>query len=313
MSFPSLFAGKMLGDGYINCTHKASRFAFIHALSDKAYAEFCFGLFLQYLPFGPTGIKAESYFDNRTQKTYHRVFCQSRTSAILNELYPLWYQGRKVIPMEWVATNLDVEGLAIWFQDDGNLKNSDCRIILSTESFTSEEKAFLQILLLNKFHIAAKVDSQGRLDITSRLEVRKFQALVEPLMHSSMFRKSMVRKWEQWEAQWVEKERLQYRTCRTSIYLPYDLYETIRGEGYSHLVNQLLSEWLEKQWVKNLLDPCERYSWLIKYEGVPKGTYLLTPRFRPDVKRKLDILSMATGFERSELVIMALMERLVSH
>jgi hypothetical protein len=70
---------------------------------------------------------------------------------------------------------------------------------------------------------------------------------------------------------------------------------------------------LEKQWVKNLLDPCERYSWLIKYEGVPKGTYLLTPRFRPDVKRKLDILSMATGFERSELVIMALMERLVSH
>jgi len=296
----------MLGDGYINRTHKASRFAFLHTLSDKAYAEFCFDLFSQYLPYGPSGIKTESYFDRRTQKTYHRVFCQSKTARILDKLYPLWYQGSKVVPMEWVEKNLDAAGLAIWYQDDGHLKNGDSRIILSTESFTAEEKAFLRCILYSKFRITAKVDSQGRLDITSRLEVRKFLALVEPLMHFSMSRKSIENKWKHWKVQWLQKGKLNRETCRTSIYLPYDLYETIKGEGYSDLLNRLLTEWLNKQWTLYCLDPGKRYSWLTNYQGVPKGTYLITPRFRLDVKEKLDILSMATGFEKSELVVIAL-------
>lgn len=295
-----------MGDGYINRTHKASRFAFIHTLSDKAYVEFCYALFSQYLPYGPNGIKDESYFDKRTQKTYHRVICQSRTAIILDKLYPLWYKGSKVIPVDWVATNLDAESLAIWYQDDGHIKDGHDRIILSTESFTDEEKTFLRCLLYNKFRIAAKVDSQGRLDITSRLEVRKFLALVEPLMHFSMSRKSTENKWKQWKVQWLEKDKLKRGTFRTSIYLPYDLYETIRGEGYSYLLNCLLTEWLNEQWNLNLLKPGNRYGWLTNHQGVPKGTYLITPRFWPDVKGKLDILSMATGFDRSELVIMAL-------
>lgn len=308
MSFASLFTGKMLGDGYLNRPRKACRFAFLHALADKAYAEYCLGLFLQYLPFGSREIKVKFYYDNRTQKNYGRVFCQSRTSALLDKLHPLWYQGRKVIPMEWVAANLEADGLAIWFQDDGNLKNNGSRIILSTESFTSEEKIFLKLLLLNKFHIAANVDSQGRLDISSRLEVRKFQALVEPLVHYSMRRKTIAGKWKQWNAQWTENDWLQHGTCRTSIYLPYELYEIIRGEGYSHFLNQLLNAWLEKQWKEILPEPGNRYNWLIKYEGISKGSYMITPRFRPDIKGKLDLLSIATGFERSELVTMALME-----
>lgn len=308
LSFASLFAGKMLGDGYLNRTHKACRFAFLHSLADKAYAQYCLDIFSRYLPFGSKEIKMETYYDHRTQKKYGRVFCQSRTSAVLNELYPLWYQGRKVIPAEWVAVNLDAVGLAIWFQDDGSLKDSGCRIILSTESYTAGEKSFLQSLLLNKFHITASIDSQGRLDISSRFEARKFQALVEPLLHSSMRRKTIADKWNQWAEQWTANEKFQRRTCRTSIYLPYELYETIRGEGYSCLLNRLLSEWLEKQWTEILRAPIRRYHWLVKHEGIPKGNYLLTPRFRPDVKGKLDLLSTATGFERSELVTIALMD-----
>ncbi len=309
MSFASLFAGKMLGDGYMNRTHKAPRFAFIHSLSDKAYADFCFHFFSQYLPFGQSGTQINSYFDYRTKKTYHRVFCQSRTSALLNELYPIWYQGRKVIPMEWVAKNLDAGGLAIWFQDDGHLKKSGHRIILSTESFASEEKDFLRSLLWNRFHVAANIDGQGRLDISARVEVRKFQALVEPHMHVSMSRKSIKTKWNQWRTQWQVLKRSQKGTCRTSIYLPYNLYETMRGEGYSNFLNNLLNDWMNIQWKEKLLDPGKRYCWLINREGVQKGTYLLTPRFRPDIKGRLDLLSIATGFERSKLVTMALKER----
>ncbi|WP_313885410.1 hypothetical protein [Desulfallas sp. Bu1-1] len=82
---------------------------------------------------------------------------------MLDKLYPLWYQGRKVIPMEWVAANLEADGLAIWFQDDGNLKNNGSRIVLSTESFTSEEKIFLQLLLLNNlWYNKNKTPARGR-------------------------------------------------------------------------------------------------------------------------------------------------------
>ena len=132
-------------------------------------------------------------------------------------------------------------------------------------------------------------------------------ALVEPLMHFSMSRKSTKHNWKQWEAQWLKKERLQRGTCRSSIYLPYDLYDRVRGEGYSYLLNRLLTEWLEKQWTLSLLNPNNRYRWLTTHQGVPKGTNLITPRLWPHVKEKLDIVSVATGFERSELVTMALM------
>ncbi|MGB9803642.1 endonuclease [Desulfofundulus sp.] len=310
MAFASLFAGKMLGDGYMNVTHRAPRFCFIHALADKSYAEYCFHLFANYLPYGPNGMQVRSNFDRRTQKKYVRVLCQSRTSPLLERLYPTWYKRRKIIPMDWVAQNLEADGLAIWFQDDGNLKEGGRRIILSTESYTLEEKSFLRFLLQSKFNISANIDGQGRLDISSRLEVRKFQALVEPLMHASMFRKSMAEQWRQWAIQWQELAGIHRGTCRTSIYLPYDLYDRLRGEGYSSLLNNLLSEWMDKQWVENVCDTARRYRWLLKHEKIPKGKYLLTPRFRPDVKGRLDLLSMATGFERSELVIIALKQRL---
>lgn len=120
----------------------------------------------------------------------------------------------------------------------------------------------------------------------------------------------MAEQWRLWLIQWQGLTRIRQGTCRTSIYLPYDLYDRLRGEGYSSLLNNLLNEWMGKQWVENVCDPARRYRWLLKQQGIPRGTYLLTPRFRPDVKGRLDLLSMATGFERSELVIMALKERL---
>ncbi len=162
----------------------------------------------------------------------------------------------------------------------------------------------------SKFHVCANLDYQGRLDISSKREVRKFQALVEPLMHPSMVRKSTRNKWKEWKARWLQHQRLQDGTCRTSIYLPYDLYDALRGKGYSQFLNCLLSEWMDKQWAENVVEPSKRYRWLLKHDDIPKGYHLLTPRFRADVKARLDILSDATGLERSELVVLALRNQL---
>lgn len=101
MAFESLFAGKMLGDGYMGLSRSKPRFSFIHSLKDKAYADYCYDLFTKYLPYGTDINPVGSVFDKRTQKTYYRVFYQSRTAALLEPLYQLWYnENRKVIPFK---------------------------------------------------------------------------------------------------------------------------------------------------------------------------------------------------------------------
>ncbi len=113
----------------------------------------------------------------------------------------------------------------------------------STDAFQHEEVCFLQDeILRDKFKINSTIDAQGRIDISSRKEVRKFQSLKE-----------------------------------------------IRIKEF-------------------LVNPTKIYKWILTYEYLEKGKFLLTPRFKPDVKNKLDMLSRMTGFEISELVAIAVME-----
>lgn len=307
MCFASLFSGKMLGDGSINRNHKSYRFCFLHKLADKSYAEYCYQLFSPYLPFGSRCKHIDGIFDKRTEKTYYRIYYQSLTSPIINWLHTVWYrEGRKVVPVDWIYDNFNSETLSIWYQDDGCLKGSGQRIILSTESFSNEEINFLQQLLRDKFNIFANIDIQNRLDISSRLEVQKFLALVEPFIHPSMERKSMTEIWRDWQKGWPLCKVEQCGVMRTSIYLPYGLFQCIGVQNYSPMLNNLLDEWLDKQWYENIIEPNKRYNWLLSHENTEKGSYLLTPRFRPGVRKRLDLLTKATGFEMSELVSMAL-------
>ncbi|MFU0800358.1 MAG: Endonuclease [Xylanivirga thermophila] len=293
----------------MNLNHGAPRFTFLHSLKDKGYAEHCYNLFSPYIDYGEKCSKKSSVYDKRTGKSYGRVYYQSKTSPILRDFYALWYpNGYKVVPMDWIDKYMQADGIALWYQDDGSLKDKAYRIILSTDAFKQDEVLFLKELLKTKFGVESMVDIQGRLDISSRREVCKFQALVEPFIHSSMERKSLTQEWKQWILKWRQIEERQAPIFRTSIYLPYDLYNQMQGVGYSQKLNELLTTWLEVQWVDYLINPAKRYKWILAHENTEKGIFLLTPRFQPHVKEKLDLMSLATGFTRSELVIMALME-----
>lgn len=306
--FYSLFAGKMLGDGYMNIPRNSPRFGFLHSSKDKDYAEHCYKIFSRYVEFGAGYGRESRIYDKRTGKYYGRVYYQSKISPMMEFLYSIWYpDGYKVIPMEWVESYIDPEGLALWYQDDGHLKDNEYRIILSTESFDEEEILFLKGLLGTKFNINSTIDIQGRLDISSRREVCKFLSLVEPFIHLSMKRKSIQDKLEKWILEWSQSESRE-DVIRTSIYLPYDLYYQMRGQGYSQKLNELLPSWLDTQWNQHLIAPDRRYKWILDHEEPGKERFLLTPRFHYHVKRKLDLISLLTGFERSELVSMALRE-----
>jgi len=154
LSFESIFAGKMLGDGYITLNRQRARFSFIHALRDENYAKYCYELFLPYIPYGKNCTKIEHIVDKRSNNTYSRVYYQSKTAKLLDELYRIWYvNNRKIVPMEFIEKYFDVQGLAIWYQDDGSYKQESDRVILSTESFNLEEIRYLQDLLRERFRI----------------------------------------------------------------------------------------------------------------------------------------------------------------
>ena len=309
LRFYSLFAGKMLGDGYMNLTCGLPRFVFLHSSKDREYARHCFNLFSQYIEYGSGCCKESAIYDKRTKKYYRRIYYQSISDPILRDLYPLWYSNRrKKIPMEWVSENLEADGLALWYQDDGCLKSDLYRIILSAESFSDKELYFLKGLLQNKFGIKSQIDSQRRIDISTRREIRKFQALVEPYIHPSMKRKSMAHKWKEWILEWQQIKEEAGVIC-TSIYLPERIYNKIRGQGYSFKLNKLLNNWLDTQWYEYIIQPTKRYKWILEHENIVKGKFLICPRFKPHIRKKLDILSVATGFEISELVVIAFCEK----
>ncbi len=306
LRFYSLFAGKMLGDGYMNLTRGSPRFVFLHSSKDREYAKHCFNLFSQYIEYGPGCCKESAIYDKRTKKHYRRIYYQTITDPILRDLYYLWYSNkRKKIPKKWVLEYLEADGLALWYQDDGCLKSDLYRIILSTESFSDEEIYFLKNFLKKKFGVKCQIDSQRRIDISTRREIRKFQALVEPHIHPSMERKSMASEWSKWLSEWQEIKEESGVIC-TSIYLPERIYNMIRGQGYSYKLNRLLDNWLDTQWYKYIIYPAKSYKWILDHENIEKGSFLITPRFKPHIRKKLDIMSMATGFEISELVIIAL-------
>jgi len=310
MGLEAIFAGKMLGDGHLNISGpgRRPRLAFGHTLNDREYAYYCYRLFSEYIPFNPHCKNQFKNYDKRTGKTYHRIYYQSKNHRFLDMMYNFWYyKGQKIIPHEWLKENLSKEGLALWYQDDGSLKNNGDRIIISTESFSNDEISFLKEFLLDKFKIHVSVDSQNRLDISSRKEVRKFQALVEPWLHHSMERKSIKEKWLGWQTSWYENKDKK-DICRTTIYLSFEIYELVKREGYSELLNTKLDNWLDEIW-KEIQNFANLYQWINENKNIPNiRNYKITPRLRQHIKHRLDILSMATGFEKSELVTLALMD-----
>jgi hypothetical protein len=307
VSFLSLFSGKMLGDGYINQNPgRQPRFAFIHTSDDIGYARHCLKLFAPYIPFGKKALKEYSYLDPRTKKIYSRVHCQSLSSAIITVQLKHWYKERKIIPKELVAEHLDAAGLALWFQDDGSLKSID-RIILSVENFSPFERNFLQNLLSQKFRVASTLDKQNRIDISSRLETRKFQALVKPNLHPSMARKNTANQWKHWQDLWKQNSLPLPGVSRTTIYVHQDIHNAVHGNGFSKQVNQILDHWLPHTWQLHILDPKRRYQWLTSLPEIPSGCYPLGPRLRPNIKTRL-IMAQATGLTRSELITLAIIE-----
>lgn len=79
------------------------------------------------------------------------------------------------------------------YMDDGHLKlngnNIPLKIILSTESFSKTENEWLIAFLKDKYFISFHIDKQNRIILYDQKQIHFFLSVVEPYMHSSMYRK----------------------------------------------------------------------------------------------------------------------------
>lgn len=114
--------------------------------------------------------------DPRIKKGYSESFVvQSKTHSIINELYERWYpEGRKKLPYHFIEKYLDEKALAWWYQDDGSLKivnNKIQKIILPTDSFSTEENTWLIQLIYEKFKLRFLKDGQNRLILYDAFQI----------------------------------------------------------------------------------------------------------------------------------------------
>lgn len=91
--------GLMLGDGCIQYSSKESKYprlCILRATSDKEYMLWQYSKLENLFR---SGVKEHSTYDKRTNKTYHRVYLQSRTSIQLEAIKNRWYKDKiKIVP-----------------------------------------------------------------------------------------------------------------------------------------------------------------------------------------------------------------------
>lgn len=195
-NFHHRICGKLLGDGSIvKQETRQPRFKFQHRTEDYDWTHYCFVQLKDHIPLNQPTYRKN--FDPRLKKGYSELYyVQSKTAPFITKLYESWYpNGVKVLPFQYIEHYLNEEALSWWYQDDGHLKITNGKmqkIILSTDSFTTEENLFLQHLIYKKWQLSFKLDQQNRLILYDQFQIIYFLHLVEPWLQPCMNRKALV-------------------------------------------------------------------------------------------------------------------------
>lgn len=191
-----LLCGKLLGDGcLVKQSSRKPRFQFTHCKKDVEYSWHCYEHLSSFLPLNPP--KYKKNIDARVKSGFtESYYVQSRTSEEICRLYELWYpRSKKEIPFSYIEEHFTERTLAWWYQDDGHFKTQNGiprKIILSTESFSTEENQFLINFLKKKYNLFLLKDAQNRLILYDQFQIIFFLTLIDPHIHSSMNRKKLI-------------------------------------------------------------------------------------------------------------------------
>lgn len=288
--------GKLLGDGCITKQEgRSPRFQFIHSKKDNAWCEHCYLGLKEYLPLNVP--KYKKVKDPRIKSGYTEgYYVQSRTHENITFLRNVWYKkGKKTLPLEFLYDHLSPRTLAWWYQDDGHLKiqnNIPKKIILSTESFSTQENIQLCKILQEKFHLFFSHDKQNRIVLYDKFQILYFLKLIEPYLHTSMSRK------------FISAFNIHYPALiskRTTIYLPeYLTFESPTKEINKQLI--LLDQLLETYKRENFYSK-ELFGFIENARNITE-TRPYQVIINPENLQHLKVLSGLTGFHNSLLTLL---------
>jgi len=292
----SQLTGKLLGDGCITKQiDRKPRFQFMHRSEDLAWSQHCYEELKNFLPLNPP--RYQKVLDPRMRADFsERYVVQSKTNEVITELERVWYnQRKKTLPLDFIRQYLNEEALAWWYQDDGHLKKQNhCpqKIVLSTDNFTEQENTFLKQILLEKFQLSLKMDSQNRLLLYDQSQIYYFLKLIQPYTHPCMGRKMI-------HSQSIQE--IPIKAKRTTIYLPDSILLRKPTEEINHVLsytNFILTQ-LEDRGTFLKLYQSTKQIFLTEYEY---KSYQVT--ISPNNRAQLYKIKQLTGWKYSQITLL---------
>lgn len=151
--------GILLGDATLETQNggRTYRLKIEHSLKQKAYAEHLYKLFNDWARTKPWERKVTL----PNGKTYTNIVFSTLSHSSLRFYAHQFYRGRvKVVP-RLVERWLTPKAVAYWFMDDGSIKSKQSKgVIFNTHGYQKHEIKRLIEVLLEKFHLEAKLRSQ---------------------------------------------------------------------------------------------------------------------------------------------------------
>ena len=140
--------GTLLGDAFIVAPNKYGRvhaaLHIEHSTKQQMWAEYKAGILgLSYY--------TRDRFDERTEKTYHSIYCYSESSPTYTALHATIYRdGHKTLDRD-LLEKAGPLALATWFLDDGHTEYNQRRCKLHTERYTLAEQQVIQQWFIEKW------------------------------------------------------------------------------------------------------------------------------------------------------------------
>lgn len=181
--------GMILGDGSLSlqkgrCINAHMDYA--HCLKQREYAVWKAEL-LESL----TTVRITDGVSHCRGKAYPKVRVLTKTHPFYTHLWKRFYHtGRKTVD-RFLMEHLTSFGLALWYQDDGNLKNHENYLtpMFETNNFNVAEHEILVKGLADKFHLEFRVNKLNAKYLYLRLRRKDREAfynIVKPFIHPTM-------------------------------------------------------------------------------------------------------------------------------
>lgn len=169
-----ILIGCVLGDAYITRLGKiqieqsAKQIEYINWKYDQ----------LKNISYGPPRKPVARY-----SKKYNKIFYSYRfwTRQYFKSWREKFYMDNKKI---FIIEKISPLSLAVWYMDDGAI-NDGKRAIVSTESFSEEEREKIKNLFIKDFNIRPSFKKQGKMIIGTR-DSKRFFAIIKPYIIFSM-------------------------------------------------------------------------------------------------------------------------------